>query len=595
MAGFSAFSQGTLLWQKAISMPNEQSLYTAAESSDNSFWVAVGSQDILGANNQPSVANAMVAFRADTGDTLWYRSFKSYYSNGLGRAWGVAAAPNNRFWVVITFGREAPPPTNRVNGIGVFEVDADGQILQHREYMIDCHDLRGARVHAMPDGGVLITGNIAAFYCHDWDLFALRLDASGEQTWQVTYVLPQNQNIQVSGLYPGNKLCMSYTVVNGVNQTTSYVVFADANTGLYLNQKKIPFNAYVGWSLPWPLRDGSFIVGGRWMTNPNFNLLSYGYLAHMDKDFNLLWERVDSNCNGYLEDIMKETTDGAFVIKAKRQPDPIHAPYNQLPFMAKINIATGQEIWRKYFRADTTNGVRGVPNDICVSRSGDLFGIGVGSFIGTSVGQTNAPDFHYSRFTGVADFLQPSDYCTDSVRANFTGTWQQDTLRLRSTSNSGMAYQDSLNYQWLIEGNTVSLDSAVQQVKEAALYPNGLPVTLVITNFWGCKDTLTAKVMPDGTVVGNKPNTDNRPYLRNAYPNPSTQHVSIGYTLPTKTENAVLRVYELGTGRTVAERHLSALDSEVKLNVSGWATGVYAYQLFVNGTPVAVKKMTVSR
>jgi hypothetical protein len=515
------------------------------------------------------------------------------YSSG---AWGVVAAPNNRFWVVMLFYKPNSPTNAALDYGGVFEMDNTGQILQHREYMVDCHTLRPGRVHAMPDGGFIITGNIAAFNCHDWDLFALRLDAYGEQTWQVTYVLPQNQNIQSSGLYPGNKLCMSYFVVNGVNQQTSYVVFADANTGLYLNQKEVPFNIYVSVPIPWPLRDGSFMVGGVRMTNPVFNPFSYGYLAHMDKDFNLLWERVDSNCSGFQEDIMKETSDGAFVIKAKRQPDPINAPYNQLPFMAKINIATGQEIWRKYFRADTTNGVRGVPNDICVSRSGDLFGIGVGSFIGTSVGQTNAPDFHYSRFTGVADFLQPSDYCTDSVRANFTGTWQQDTLRLRSISNSGMAYQDSLNYQWLIEGSTVSIDSAVQQVKNAALYPNGLLVSLVITNFWGCRDTLTAKVMPDGTVVGNRPvETGHALSLRNAYPNPSAQNVAIGYTLPAKTENAVLRVYELGTGRTVAERNLSTLDSEVKFNVSGWATGVYAYQLYVNGAPVAIKKMTVSR
>ena len=90
-------------------------------------------------------------------------------------------------------------------------------------------------------------------------------------------------------------------------------------------------------------------------------------------------------------------------------------------------------------------------------------------------------------------------------------------------------------------------------------------------------------------------NTHNRAYLRNAYPNPSAQNVSIGYTLPAKTENAVLRVYELGTGRTVAERHLSSNTQETRFDVSGWATGVYAYQLYVNGAPVAVKKMVVSR
>ncbi len=80
MAGFSAFSQGTLLWQKAISKHEYQSLYTAVESSDNSFWVAAGQEHITNINNQSSSAGSVVAFRADTGDTLWYRSLKDYYN-----------------------------------------------------------------------------------------------------------------------------------------------------------------------------------------------------------------------------------------------------------------------------------------------------------------------------------------------------------------------------------------------------------------------------------------------------------------------------------------------------------------------------------
>jgi hypothetical protein len=563
VASLHAYSQGTLLWEKIIPMPYREDAFMSTESHNKTFWVALGNDVVPRTpplcSTQGCVFSAGIVAYNQAGDTLWHRNFYEYYQLYT-QPWGVVKAPNNHFWAAIVFDYEL---VGYKSGIAVFEMDSIGQVLSVREFLKDCHFLQHQveSMYPMPDGGFVLSGHMTrSVGCNtDTDIFALRVDGDGNQVWQQTYNYSGNQNALRANLYPNNRYCIS--VLGSGNKTST--AWIDTQTGNLLSLT--PTAHYITGPDPrnFAFSDGSYVmIGEKTLSASPWSL---GRLVMMRPNATKVWEK-DYTQVRYWDNII-ETKDNCFLV--------FGGGYGLV--IAKIRKIDGIVVWQRT--------LQGVPRSMTVASNGNFHVFG-----------SKNNDYYVAMLQDVADFLQPSDYCTDSVRANFTGTWQQDTLRLRSTSNSGMAYQDSLNYQWLIEGNTVSLDSAVQQVKEAALYPNGLPVTLVITNFWGCKDTLTAKVMPDGTVVGNRPvETLHATSLRNAYPNPSTQNVSIGYTLPTKTENAVLRVYELGTGRTVAERNLSALDSDVKLNVSGWATGVYAYQLFVNGAPVAVKKMTVSR
>ena len=578
IANIAAHAQGTVLWEKPL-INTGSTLKSAVESPSKRFCVAVSESDTYQyiPNWSKSTASA-IAFDTQSGDTLWYRKFTFYPIGAYGRS--VLNAPNNHFWVTGEFNWTGAP---NKTGIFLFELDSMGQIVQHKEFMKNCNDVDFSGVFPMPDGGLLISGVAVKVEsnCTDWDVFALRIDANGNELWKNIYTMPLNQGAHSSGLYPGNKLFVSYREAAG-----NKMMLIDINTGIILRKENMPLADYLTCT---PLRDGTFLYGSNiYIEGDTTNQYYYGYLARADAQFNILWERIDSTAK-YYKYPPKETTDGAAIFMS--QDFRANAGAGHTPFINKIDIATGQELWRRYWPSTSMTNYYEITG-VSVTNDNTVYALGGASQQGVTIGS----DFFVSKLTGVADFVQPSDYCSDSLRANFTGTWQQDTLRLRSTSNSGMAFQDSLDYQWLINGATVSLDSAVQQNLLAAQYPNGLPVTLVITNFWGCTDTLTAKVMPDGTITGNRPvETLHATSLRNAYPNPSAQNVSIGYTLPAKTENAVLRVYELGTGRTVAERNLSALDSEVKFNVSGWATGVYAYQLYVNGVPVAVKKMVVSR
>jgi hypothetical protein len=593
MAGFSTLAQTpTPLWQKGLWESNKiKRLYEAVESDSKKFWVGTGtnSKDDKVIQGIVYTGLPVIGFTPE-GDTLWQQTYHHIFSSPS--HFSICKGQNNTFWLATIY-TPYPDTSNAdirsYSCVGIVHIDSIGQALEWFAFT-DCSKKYIGNFEVLPDGDLLIAGvvlrPIQNACVSDQSIFVQRITPEGNQVYLKEHMMPGTQlPASGGGLYPGDKIVIPYreTATSGPSYYVNKLAFIDTNTGEIVQSKT--FANPTGMLTPdrlqvkiYPMPDGSFIVAG-WQ-EPYITEI-YGYIARTDANLNVIWQKWRRGVRYYND--VKPLSNGDIVVLYEDTTG-----FNSgRPVMAKLKKQNGAKEW-EYRWAETWPAASYYPQTI-VPNKNNVYAIGAGGSQATGSG------YYVGYFANVADFLQPSDYCTDSVRANFTGTWQQDTLRLRSTSNSGMAYQDSLNYQWLIEGSTVSIDSAVQQVKNAALYPNGLLVSLVITNFWGCKDTLTAKVMPDGTVVGNRPDIRGGAYLKNAYPNPSAQNVSIGYTLPAKTENAILRVYELGTGRTVAERNLSALDSEVKFNVSGWATGVYAYQLYVNGAPVAVKKMTVSR
>jgi outer membrane protein assembly factor BamB len=592
IATFSTQAQGIRLWDKKINArpQTNASLLTAVESQSKKFWVAVSEIDYQKRPNstQYNRSASVLAFRADTGDTLWYKKLGEQYYNGFtvsSESWGVAPAPNGQFWIAIQFDWTA---LNQ-GAIAVFRIDSMGNVLQHKEFMRDCRDFISAGMFPMPDGGFVLTGTMdRSINCTEFDVFATRIDGQCNEVWTQIYPIVGQELIDQSDLYPGNKLCITY---HSAFSYDNYLRIIDVENGVTVRYEAVvPLDDSLKKNVVYPLRDGSFIFCGDKIVNNGLSTQRLtNYLARADASFNVIWERyedtlvfLNSSWGPGYPIKMKETVDNAVIMAAA---DRVASG----GCFSKIDLATGQEIWRKPLK-DTMNTAFGI-NGICINAQNDLYILGSSTIPATPF--TQVP-FYYARYQGIAQFLQPSDYCSDSLRAKITGSWQLDTLRLRSESNAGVAFQQQLEYQWFINGTTVSIDSAFQQNILHSQYPNGVVVKLLITNFWGCKDSLEVLVTPDGI---NGTDIQNRLLVRlgNAYPNPSTQHVTVGYTLPAKTENAILRVYEIATGRMVAERHLSASSDEAKFDVSRWATGVYAYLLYVNGVPMPAKRMTVAR
>lgn len=571
-------AQGTTLWENRYPLPSVQVMRTATLSPSKRFWMGMSEfTNCFNPNNNTYVrTTGILAFKDSNGDTLWQRNFVNYYDDSEG--WGVKPAPNGNFWAIVVFQHIVPYPGTR--GIGVFLVDSLGQVLEHREFMNGCNYLYGSAVHSMPDGGFVLVGHIQRVQsnCNDIDIMAMRVDGSGNLVWQHIYTMPTNQTLSSSGLYPNNRVCISYW--DG-HWTDSRMMFIDIPSGLIVEKRNVFVMANMG-VRTWPLRDGGFIIHGALDTSGTGS----GYLPYIsrtDANFNVLWSRFDST-GGYIRAI--EARDSAVIMMGQKYVEIPNVGSYQAVFMAKVKLGTGQELWRRYFAEPnpapdiSPEMIGSQPYDLIVTENNDLMAVGV-----------KRGDYYMAKYTGVADFVQPSDYCSDSLRANFTGSWQGDTLQLYNASNSGMALQDSVDCQWLIGGSTVSIDTAINMQISPAAHPNGLPITLIITNFWGCKDTLTAIVTPQG-IVGNKP-VQKGVFVGEPYPNPATHSININYGLPATCKAAVVRLSEVGTGKVLIEQDISLTDNILHLNTAPLAAGMYVLQLYADGAPLGVRKVSV--
>jgi len=95
-------------------------------------------------------------------------------------------------------------------------------------------------------------------------------------------------------------------------------------------------------------------------------------------------------------------------------------------------------------------------------------------------------------------------------------------------------------------------------------------------------------------VVGKGSEIFDLANLEDAVPNPSVQESKIGIYLPAKTQQALLQIIELGTGKILQSIHIEDKGKlVVYLDVSKAQSGNYGYRLLVDGQPGQTKKLVV--
>ncbi|WP_221390825.1 T9SS type A sorting domain-containing protein [Dyadobacter sp. NIV53] len=80
--------------------------------------------------------------------------------------------------------------------------------------------------------------------------------------------------------------------------------------------------------------------------------------------------------------------------------------------------------------------------------------------------------------------------------------------------------------------------------------------------------------------------------VSNIYPNPASEYVEIDYTISAGLRDAKLIFYNV-LGSQMAEYSLNKSERKLRVNTSEMPTGLYFYQLALDGKKVATKKMLV--
>ncbi|GAB2777261.1 hypothetical protein GCM10027275_20340 [Rhabdobacter roseus] len=80
--------------------------------------------------------------------------------------------------------------------------------------------------------------------------------------------------------------------------------------------------------------------------------------------------------------------------------------------------------------------------------------------------------------------------------------------------------------------------------------------------------------------------------VSNIYPNPASEYAEVDYTLNASVRDAKIIFYNV-LGSSVAEYALDRTDRKLRVNTREMPSGIYFYQLAVEGKKVATKKMLV--
>jgi hypothetical protein len=80
--------------------------------------------------------------------------------------------------------------------------------------------------------------------------------------------------------------------------------------------------------------------------------------------------------------------------------------------------------------------------------------------------------------------------------------------------------------------------------------------------------------------------------VSNIYPNPANDYAYIDYTVNGSFTAANLSFFNL-LGKQLAEYPLTKSSDKLRINTSSWESGIYMYQLIIDGKKIATKKLLV--
>lgn len=80
--------------------------------------------------------------------------------------------------------------------------------------------------------------------------------------------------------------------------------------------------------------------------------------------------------------------------------------------------------------------------------------------------------------------------------------------------------------------------------------------------------------------------------VSNIYPNPANDYAYLDYTVNGNFNAANISFFNL-LGKQVAEYPLGKYSEKLKINTSNWESGIYMYQLIIDGKKIATKKLLV--
>jgi Secretion system C-terminal sorting domain len=216
------------------------------------------------------------------------------------------------------------------------------------------------------------------------------------------------------------------------------------------------------------------------------------------------------------------------------------------------------------------NNPRGISETLLIgSNEGILYGY-----------QDNGTNLGYwiSKISGVGEPWVPDPCQLSPAAPGFSWIYDVGILICDDTSFSGLQYHDSVySYEWFTSNGFSSDSSKLYAIWDTATEPT-IDVTLIIENFYQCKDTLTLTL---NKYVNGISSLIHDEISFNLYPNPVGDRLTIE-SISKETQMLLGRIdlYDLN-GREVL--HSQIRKQKEDLDLSFLSPGIYFARIEVNG------------
>jgi hypothetical protein len=131
--------------------------------------------------------------------------------------------------------------------------------------------------------------------------------------------------------------------------------------------------------------------------------------------------------------------------------------------------------------------------------------------------------------------------------------------------------------------------SVVNQYFREALLNGSRPVVVSKTSNSEIPATNDRSV---GTDNNDKLYSSEKITVSNIYPNPANDYATVDYIISGNVNEASMSFYNL-LGHEVANYELDKNDRKLKVQTTSWDSGIYLYQLVVDGKKLVTKKLLV--
>jgi uncharacterized delta-60 repeat protein len=286
-------------WARTYGGSSSDAVYSIQQTMDGGF-VAAGSTSSFGAGS----TDVWVLKLDASGNVTWQ---KTYGGGGYDRAWSIQQTADGGFVVAgytDSFGAGW-------DDAWVLKLDASGSIEWQKTYGGTSED-RAHFVQQTTDGGYVVAGRTSSFGAGMEDFWVLKLDASGNVTWQKTYGGGGNDSARsIQQTSDGGYVVAGRTESFGAGDRDFWVLKLDAS-GNVLWQKTYG-GVWGEWA--WPIQqttDGGYVVAG--------DTYSFGagnwdfWVLKLDASGSVSWQKTYGGTSLDHALSIQQTANGGFVV-----------------------------------------------------------------------------------------------------------------------------------------------------------------------------------------------------------------------------------------------------------------------------------------